>query len=326
MSIPNVLVVLVNWRRSSDTIECLKSLRRNTYGKFAVAVCENGSNDGSDLALRNYVREVTSAVETCESESDETVLIGKELDRDRYYLIESTKNLGFAGGNNLAYRIASRFDLFDYVWFLNNDTEVGPEAISSYVNKMTNDSSVGICGATLVYAHDRETVQAFGGARYNPFFGLVCEIGQGKKWPCNVDAAKIASDMTYVSGASMFVSKEFLDQVGLMSEDYFLYFEELDWALRARKSGFKMEYLSEVVVFHKEGAALGSGKSDKRSQLSEYYAIRNKLRITLRFYPYAFPTVYLSSWLQVLKRLLQGRSRHALLMAKVLIGTQRPMP
>lgn len=324
MSPPNVLVVLVNWRRSSDTIECMKSLRLNSYNKFAIAVCENGSNDGSDLALRDYVKEVSSEVEACESETCETVLIGKEFDRVRYYLIESAKNLGFAGGNNLAYRIASRFDSFDYIWFLNNDTEVGPEAISSHVKKMTNDLSVGICGATLVYAHDRETVQALGGARYNPFFGLVCEIGQGKKWPCKVDAAKVASEMTYVSGASMFVSRKFLDQVGLMSEDYFLYFEELDWALRAKKSGFKMEYLSDVVVFHKEGAALGSGKSEKRSQLSEYYAIRNKLKITLRFYPYAFPTVYLSSWIQVLKRILQRRSKHALLMAKVLIGMQRP--
>lgn len=325
MSLPSVLVILVNWRRSGDTIECLKSLRENSYEKFSVAVCENGSGDGSDSVIRDYLKEASSAVVAGKSEAGDDVYVGNGLDFDRFYLIESKKNLGFAGGNNLAYRVASQFDVFDYIWFLNNDTEVGSGAISSYVDRMASDSSIGICGATLVYAHDRKTVQALGGARYDHIFGLVREIGQGKQWPCEVDASKVASEMTYVSGASMFVSRTFLDQVGLMSEEYFLYFEELDWAIRAKKSGFRMDYLSEVVVFHKEGAALGSGKSESRSLLSEYYAIRNKLKVTLRFYPYTFPIVYLSSWFQVLKRIFQGRIKHALLMGKVLIGIQRPM-
>lgn len=325
MTLPNVLVVLVNWRRAGDTIECLKGLSQNTYERFSVAVCENGSGDGSDVILRNYVSESSSSVAISEDETGALVLLGKKAGINRYYLIESKRNLGFAGGNNLACRVADRFDKFDYVWFLNNDTEVGPEAISRYVQKMGKDLSVGICGATLIYAHDRITVQALGGAGYNPIFGLVCEIGQGGQWPCDVDEDAVASKMSYVSGASMFVSRSFLKDVGLMSEDYFLYFEELDWALRAKKCGYKMGYASDVVVFHKEGSVLGSGKSEKRSLLSEYYAVSNKLKITFRFYPFAFPLVYFGAWCQVLKRLVQGRREHALLIARVLVGIRGSM-
>lgn len=132
--------------------------------------------------------------------------------------------------------------------------------------------------------------------------------------------------MSYVSGASMLVSREFINRVGLMCDDYFLYYEEIDLAERARKAGFRLGYAPQAVVFHKEGAALGSGKSAHRSMLAEYYGFLGKFAITRRFFPWALPTVYLYSLLQILRRYTQGYWARANMMVKVLLGLQRTPP
>ena len=194
------------------------------------------------------------------------------------------------------------------------------------LKRMDEDEKIGICGSTLVYAHDRKTVQALGGAEYKTWTGGVREIGNGLTWPCTVDQSAVEAQMSYVSGASMLVSAAFLEKVGLMSEDYFLYYEEIDWATRARRAGFKLGYASDSVVFHKEGAALGSGKSQQRSALAEYYGVRNRIVFTRKFFPWALPSAYLFSWMQVGKRLLQGHGKRARMMAAVLLGLRRTPP
>lgn len=323
------LVILVNWRRAEDTISCLESLDfHQQVGDLVVAVCENGSVDGSDSLLRGYLKShgVESSLR-CD-ERDTTAFAygdGDEMSPS-YFLVLSETNRGFSGGNNLAYRVASAHRRFDYVWFLNNDTEVEPDTLSLMLARMRQDARIGICGSTLVYAHDRKTVQALGGAVYWPWTGLVSELGQGGPWPQPVNQAAVEARMSYVSGASMLTSAVFLERVGLMSEDYFLYYEEIDWAVRARRAGFRLGYASDAVVYHKEGAALGSGKSSQRSALAEYYGMRNKLVITRKFFPWALPTVLAASWLQVVKRLIQGQWLRARLMAAVLLGLQRSAP
>ena len=172
----------------------------------------------------------------------------------------------------------------------------------------------------MIYDFDRKTVQALGGSVYHPLTGLMQEIGNRQTWPCPVDERKIESSMSYVCGASMLVSAEFIRDVGLMAEDYFIFFEEIDWAERGRKFGYELGYASQAVVYHKEGAAIGTGKGTTRSLLAEYYGLRNKLLITWRFFPWAMPSVWLISWLQTLRRLVSGRRSNALLMARTLVG------
>lgn len=124
----------------------------------------------------------------------------------------------------------------------------------------------------------------------------------------------------------MLVSAAFLRDVGPMNEDYFLFFEEIDWCERGRRKGYKYAYASEAIVYHKEGAAIGTGTGARRSLLAEYYGMRNRLLVTWRFFPWAFPTVWLIGWLQVARRALQRRPANAWLMAKVLCGLgKRPV-
>jgi GT2 family glycosyltransferase len=320
-------IILVNWKRAIDTCNCIISLEQIIDVDWYAVICENGSPDNSSIELRTFLAE----------QYTERVRVNAELDIFDYYstsnldvprvtLILSPSNLGFAGGNNLAYRHALADANEEFVWFLNNDTEVEHGTLSRMIERMRQDSSIGICGNTIVYAHDRKTVQVFGGAAYYPLVGHIIEIGRGKSWPCTVDANVVETRMCYVSGASALVTNEFINRVGLMCEDYFLYYEEIDWAERARRAGFRLGYAPQAVVYHKEGAVLGTGSSATRSMLSEYYGISGRLTITRRYFPWALPTVYLFSLLQILRRCLQGHWPRARMMAAVLLGLRRTPP
>ena len=319
-------IILVNWKGASDTCNCIANLERTVGVEWFAVVCENGSPDDSITELQNFLAERYTKRVRSNTELQVFDYYAEESAIPRVTLVVSPFNMGFAGGSNLACHHAHANVKADFVWFLNNDTEVEPETLSRMIDRIRQDPSIGICGCTLVYAHDRKTVQAFGGAVYCPWFGSTREIGNGKTWPCTVNVSTIEARMRYVSGASALVTSEFIDRVGLMREDYFLYYEEIDWAERARKAGFRLGYASQAVVFHKVGAVLGTGKSVHRSMLSEYYGILGKQVITRRFFPWALPTVYLFSMLQILRRCMQGYWRRAYMMAKILLGFRPPSP
>jgi hypothetical protein len=112
--------------------------------------------------------------------------------------------------------------------------------------------------------------------------------------------------MDFVSGASMLASRAFLQTIGLMEESYFLYFEELDWAMRA-KGKFKLGYASDSVIYHKEGAAIGSHLDRmKRSLISDQYLSRSRVLFTRRFFPSALPSVLAWVTIAAAYRALRG--------------------
>ena len=320
-------IILVNWKRAIDTCNCIISLEQIVDVDWYAVICENGSPDGSAIKLQKFLTErYTERVRENTELSIFDYYGANNSDVPRVTLVLSPSNLGFAGGSNLAYHHALAGVNAEFVWFLNNDTEVEHDTLSRMIERMRQDPSIGICGNTIVYAYDKKTVQALGGAAYYPLFGHISEIGQGKTWPCAVDTNVIEGRMRYVSGASALVTSELINRVGLMCEDYFLYYEEIDWAERARRAGFRLGYAPQAVVYHKEGAVLGTGSSATRSMLSEYYGISGRLTITRRYFSWALPTVYLFSLLQIFRRCLQGHWPRARMMAAVLFGLRRTPP
>lgn len=312
------LIILVNWRRPIDTIECLKSLDGLTFKGFDVALCDNSPWDQPGKIVE-FLKAGADEFFIEKRQEGESLLIRRA--GRQYVVMNSNGNLGFAGGNNAAYKAAIRGgNKWDYFWFLNNDTEVEPDCLEHLIAKIKSGARIGICGSTLVYGEARSLVQALGGSSYNPWLGLMKEIGNRTTWPQQVLESEIEQELSYVAGASMLVSADFIERVGLMCEDYFLYFEEIDWAVRAKQHGFLLAYASKAVVYHKEGVAIGTGKGSSRSQLAEYYGLRNKLIITGKFFPWAFLSVWLISWLQVIRRISYGRINNARLMAKLLLG------
>jgi GT2 family glycosyltransferase len=167
--------------------------------------------------------------------------------------------------------------------------------------------AAGICGSTLLHYHDPRRIQALGGSSYNPWLGRGRHISGGLPADkSTIQPSAVESDLSYVVGASMLVRRRFLEEVGLMSEHYFLYFEELDWALRAR-SRFSLAYSPNSVVYHKEGASTGSSAlAVRRSRLADFYSSRNRMLITRKYFPWAvIPTGAILA-LKALSSLMRG--------------------
>ncbi len=296
MDAPVVFIVLLNWNGWRDTEACLASLAELTYPNYQVVVVDNASTDGSEAELKERYPELA--------------------------LLQSGANLGFAGGNNVGLRHALKHGA-DYVWLLNNDTLVEPDTLTQLVAKMQRERELGLCGSTLLYESQRDTVQALGGARYNRWLGTVQHVGQHEAWPQKVDEREIEGQLDYLIGASTLVSRLFLETVGFLQDDYFLYFEELDWAVRAQRhqGKFRLGYAAQSIVYHKEGSSIGGTDRAKagKSYTADLYALKNRVRFTRRFYPYALPTVYLGLLVALFNRVRRRQWRRVELIVRIML-------
>ena len=124
----------------------------------------------------------------------------------------------------------------------------------------------------------------------------------------------------YPIGASMFISKSFLTDVGLMCEDYFLYFEELDWKKKKKKKGYSISCAVDSVVYHKEGRSIGSHSNlKKKSNFADYYLQRNKIIITKKFYSKKMATLLIGMLVGVVRRILLGEYKKAYQQLKIML-------
>ncbi|WP_235533763.1 glycosyltransferase family 2 protein [Pelomonas sp. Root405] len=287
------MVVLLNWNGWRDTLECLDSLFAEGATPCRVLVCDNASRDESVPRIRTWAEQRFGTRFANLTRAD--VDGGARLeDSQQFALIENGGNLGFAAGNNVGIKLALRDPRCRYVWVLNNDTVVLPDALGQAVERMQADPSVGLCGSTLVYFDEPDKVQALGGASYSRWSGRSRHVGAFMpRSEVPQDSAACEARFSYVVGAAMLVSRAFLEQVGLMREDYFLYYEEIDWATRGG-GRFRLGYAPGSVVLHKEGASIGTAASGG-SPLSLYFLYRNRLRFSWRFHrPFVASVVYFS--------------------------------
>lgn len=306
-----VVIILVNWNGWRDTVECLQSLLKLDYPDFRIVICDNESCDDSLSQIGRWAD--SHAISYAIYQRNEAEVGGKTDCDPLLVLIQNGQNLGFAGGNNVGLRYALARRHTDYCWLLNNDTVVEADSLTKLVQRIQADQTVGICGSTILYYYDHSRVQALGGGWYFRWFGIPWHYGRFSRFPGDADRQMIESRMNYVEGASMLVSRSFVEQVGLMCEDYFLYFEEADWALRA-KGRFKLGYAPKSVIYHKIGSSIGTSSNPARkSDVCDYYNIRNRILFTWRFFPYALPTVYIVLVAEIVLRLFLGRWDRAIM-------------
>jgi GT2 family glycosyltransferase len=191
---------------------------------------------------------------------------------------------------------------------------------------MNDDSSIGICGATLLYFGTADVVQAYAGVRYSYLTGRGQHIGSGTRYAGPIDNAEVERQMTYVSGASMFVRTQFVRDVGPMCEDYFLYNEEVDWAWRARGK-YRLGAETTAVIYHKEGASIGTESHARpASVLSDFFQARNKLLFSRRYVPLSVPVIWCVLAARAVKRFISGHRENACAIAGVLFGRTAPDP
>lgn len=334
-----VYVVLVNWNGWRDTIECLESvLRSRYYPSFRVIVCDNASTDGSVEKIRSWAEgkmalasepehPLRLLVQPVAKPIPHVVLSRAEAESARaddsgplLTLIASGDNLGFAGGCNVGLRYALRQASCGYVWLLNNDTVVDPDALGALVRRLETRRDAGQCGSRVLSYDAPTVVQTLGGERYNKWLATSRPIGGAEPANAPVDVTTVERQISYLAGASLCVTRAFVDQVGLLDESYFLYGEELDWVARSR-GRFALAYAHDSVVYHKEGRSIGSSRDGAdRSALADYFVVRSRLRYTWKHARAAFPTVALGVLVAGINRIRRRQLDRAVMVLRILFS------
>jgi GT2 family glycosyltransferase len=335
---PKVCIVLVNYKTWQDTVECMESILRSDYRNYQIVVVENGSDDDSweqllkwtrgekvvQLPVENKLSKLSSPPVAkpllyfrAEVGESDTLRLGPLDGIMPILYIKSKLNLGFAGGNNVGIRYALNSD-FDYVWLLNNDTVIEHNAISELIRyceaKEKKKEKVGIIGSKLMVYHTPDKMQGVG-AIFNKYSGKSKIIGAQEIDRKQYDNAEI--ECNYVIGASMFVTKPFLLDVGLMSEEYFLYNEENDWSARAKLKGWKVGVAIRSKVYHKQGASTGNSPKKSKWQIKALnYKYRGKIKLYKKYYRPQLPFLYFHLLTRSFKYIAKGNMSEA----KVIYG------
>lgn len=329
-------IVLVNWNRWADTIECLESVLRSTI-PVRIVVVDNGSDDGSldrIAAWANGEQAVVPISEKMARFSQPTC--PKPIPFDRFTmddvqrpetaakkvltLVDSRANLGFAGGNNAGLRLLLAVPGIQWFWLLNNDSVIEPNAAEALVRRMVTTHDVGMCGTVVRFYHRPDTIQALNGHRYNIWSGQSQGIGNNQPITTPFDPKRVVDQTDFVLGASLAVSRPFLETVGPMEDRYFLYYEEIDWAARNDRR-FKIAFAHGAIVYHKEGGSIGSsGRPGARSLGSEYWLTRSRLAFIRRNRPIMLPWHWLVTLSLIFRRLLQRQFRKAAAITRAMFG------
>lgn len=227
---PRVGCVVVNWNNWQDTTECLRSLREQSYPDLQVIVVDNGSTDGSVARLRTEHPWVT--------------------------VVENGYNAGFPKACNVGAALACRMGA-QLVWLLNNDTTVPRDTATKLLRKAMENPKAGIIGAVLYYMNDPERIQAWGGGTINLWTGYSRHFLKPEKFGSN----------SYVTFASALIRREVYDQLGGLYEGAFMYFEDSDFGLRARQSGWELCVADDTAILHKEGASFNTKRNPMLEQI-----------------------------------------------------------
>jgi GT2 family glycosyltransferase len=235
---PFISIITVNYNQVQVTCELLASIRKLNYEDVEVIVVDNGSTEDPRV-IENLYPEVN--------------------------LIMSDRNLGFAGGNNLGIKVASG----DYLFFVNNDTELNPDILEHMIARFEMDNDIGMVSPKIKYHSQPELIQYAGYTEINSSTGRNRTVGYKEKDNGQYDMARATY---YGHGAAMMIKREILKDVGMMPEDFFLYYEELDWCEQIKRTGYKIYYEPKAEIYHKESISVG-----KISPLKTYYMTRNRI-------------------------------------------------
>jgi GT2 family glycosyltransferase len=256
-------VIVLNWNGWQDTLACLASLSHLGFGDCTTLVVDNASTDGSV----EHIRKAFPALD----------------------VLQSGANLGFGGGCNVGIRWAMDHGA-EYVWLINSDATVAPDALTALVAVADQDARLGAVGSVLFEADDPARVQLWGGGRVN--------LWLGRSTHCLAPGP-----LDFVSGASVLLRTAALRDVGLFdAERFFMYWEDTDLAFRLRKAGWGMAVAEGSRVWHRQSASLGLG-----SPQLDAYAARSCFRFLRRHAPIPAVSVTLALVRMLTKRVLVGR-------------------
>jgi GT2 family glycosyltransferase len=271
----SVLVVTVNYRVGPLCVQSLESIAEQIADRpgCRVVVVDNASHDGSAELIEATIR-------------------GRGW-QSWATLVRSPVNGGFAAGNNVAIRPAlAGPNPPDYVHLLNPDTIVRPGAIEALWNFMESHKAVGIAGSRLENVDGTQQHSRFRFPSLWSEIDAVLRLGMVSrllhKHVITPPLAPVTEQVDWLAGASMMIRREVLDQIGLLDEEYFMYFEETDFSLQARKAGWTCWYLNESRVVHLVGRSSSVDLSRNAARRLPPYWYRSRRRYWVKNHGFLF--------------------------------------
>jgi GT2 family glycosyltransferase len=270
-------IITVNFNQPAVTLDFLKSVKENTkHQNVEVILIDNGSREDHEESYRLAYPDLV--------------------------YIRSDKNLGFAGGNNLGIKVAKG----DYLLLLNNDTEISDNLIEILSAELDSNPDIGLLSPLILYFEQPEIIQYAGFTEMNY---LTCRnegIGamEVNKGQYDLDSRETG----FCHGAAMICRRKDLEEVGMMAEEFFLYYEELDWCEKFREAGKKIWFTGKTKIYHKESMSVG-----KESNIKTYFMTRNRMLFirrntgSLNTFFFSIYFIFIACSKQVVMYLIKGR-------------------
>ncbi|MBV6643239.1 MAG: glycosyltransferase family 2 protein [Cyclobacteriaceae bacterium] len=243
---PLISIIALNYNQKEVTCEFLQSLHSLEYPNFEVIVVDNNSTVNPAKDFKSAFSEVK--------------------------VILSDKNLGFTGGNNLGIENAKG----DYYFIVNNDTEVTPDLLDKLLEPFFADDRIAMVSPKIKFYEQPNIIQYAGFHLINPLTGQNGAVGSKEVDNGQHDTPGFTN---YAHGAAMLVSKKAVDKVGVLPDQFFIYYEELDWSSQMTRAGYKIYYQASATIYHKESITMG-----KESSIKAYYHTRNRILFMRRNY------------------------------------------
>lgn len=226
-----VFIILLNYNGYEDTIEAVKSLEEITYNNYEIVVVDNASTNSSFEILK------------------------KEMG-DRHHVIASGANKGFAFGNNVGIKFAMENGA-DYVLLINNDTTVEKDFLEHLVESAEEDEKVGLTTGLILNYYNKDIIWYGGGElNWNKFYGY--HINEGKELKDTIQEKK---EITFATGCLMLIKREVIEKIGGLPEEYFMYYEDVDFCAKLMENKYKIIYDPASIIYHKISAASGEAES-----------------------------------------------------------------
>lgn len=241
---PEISIITVNFNGLKDTCELIESIQKHVSLSYELIVVDNASAQNETIRIKEHYPEI--------------ICIRNEI------------NLGFSGGNNLGIKIAKG----KYILLLNNDTLVKDDSFRYLVDRLESDPLIAGVSPKIKFADSPDKIQYAGYSALSSVTLRNHPIGFGEK---DQEQFNVPTPTPYLHGAAMMLKREIIQQVGLMPEIYFLYYEELDWCTQINNHGYLLYYEPECTIFHKESQSTG-----QNSPLKIFYLSRNRLLYAFR--------------------------------------------
>jgi len=286
-------VVIVNYKTSRLTIQCIESLLPQLGDKDCIVVVDNDSGKNDSTVIKEFIENI--------------------IDKKNVDLIVAPRNGGFSYGNNIGIRAVEA----EFYMLLNADTIVRDGCVAKLLSAMNGQKNCGMVSPRLEWPDGEPQISCF--RFHSPAYEIIKTAGTSfitrllKQYDVPIAISSLCTTPSWTSFACVVIKKEVLDKIGLLDEGYFMYYEDVDFCRRADVEGYEIINVPEAHVVHLRGQSSGLKKKQRESSRLPAYYYASRSRYYIKFYGYygylAANLLWYAGWCVSLFCRLLGRKR-----------------